>query len=196
MNETLEKPSKQKFHTKYSRDEVYEATLKYFNGDTLAAEVWINKYCLKDSDGNLYEKTPDDMHWRLASELARIESKYENPLSIETIYDRIKNFNKIVPQGSPMSGIGNDFQITSISNCFVIGNEKDADSYGGIFKLDQEIAQLQKRRAGVGVDLSFIRPKGSPVKNSALTSTGVVPFMERFSNTTREVAQDGRRGRL
>jgi len=181
---------------KYTRDEVYKATLEYFKGDTLAAEVWINKYCLKDSKGNLYELTPDDMHWRLANELARIEAKYENPLSAELIYDKIKRFEKIVPQGSPMSGIGNNFQTISISNCFVIGNDQDADSYGGIFKLDQEIAQLQKRRAGVGVDMSFIRPQGSPVKNSALTSTGVVPFMERFSNTTREVAQDGRRGAL
>jgi ribonucleoside-diphosphate reductase alpha chain len=180
----------------YPRDEVYASTLEYFDGDTLAAEVWINKYCLKDSEGNLYEKTPDDMHWRLAKELARIEKKYKNPLKAEEIYDRIKNFKYIVPQGSPMSGIGNDFQTVSISNCFVIGNEKDADSYGGIMKLDQEIAQLQKRRAGVGVDLSFIRPSGSPVKNSALTSTGIVPFMDRFSNTTREVAQDGRRGAL
>ena len=178
---------------KYSREEVYEATLNYFKGDTLATEVWINKYCLKDSDGNLYEKTPDDMHWRLANELARIEQKYPNPLSVKQIYEKIKNFKRIVPQGSPMAGIGNNFQTVSISNCFVIGNEVEADSYGGICKLDQEIAQLQKRRAGVGIDLSFIRPKGSPVKNSALTSTGVVPFMERFSNTTREVAQDGRK---
>lgn len=177
----------------YTRDEVYASTLEYFKGDTLATEVWINKYCLKDSDGNLYEKTPDEMHWRLANELARIELKYPNGLTAQQIYDKIKRFDKIVPQGSPMAGIGNDFQVVSISNCFVIGNEEDADSYGGIFKLDQEVAQLQKRRAGVGVDMSFIRPKGSPVKNSALTSTGVVPFMERFSNTTREVAQDGRR---
>jgi len=197
MEETLEEqPKEGKVYSKYTRDEIHEATLAYFNGDNLATEVWINKYCLKDSDGNLYEKTPDDMHWRLAKELARIEKKYTNPLFAEEIYEKIKHFKKIVPQGSPMSGIGNDFQIVSISNCFVIGNENEADSYGGIFKLDQEIAQLQKRRAGVGVDLSFIRPEGSPVKNSALTSTGIVPFMERFSNTTREVAQDGRRGAL
>lgn len=197
MQETLVvDPKEGNVLTKYSREEVLEATLDYFNDDSLAAEVWINKYCLKDSEGNLYEKTPDDMHWRLANELARIEKKYPNPLSALEIYNKIKYFNKIVPQGSPMSGIGNDFQTVSISNCFVIGNEKDADSYGGIFKLDQEIAQLQKRRAGVGVDVAFIRPKGSPVKNSALTSTGTVPFMERFSNTTREVAQDGRRGAL
>lgn len=180
----------------YKKQEVYDATLQYFNGDTLATEVWINKYCLKDSDGNLYEKTPDDMHKRLAKEFARIEAKYPNPLSEEEIYNRIKKFERLVPQGSPMAGIGNNFQTVSISNCFVIGNDPDADSYGGIFKLDQEIAQLQKRRAGVGVDLSFVRPKGTSVKNSALTSTGIVPFMERFSNTTREVAQDGRRGRL
>ena len=197
MNETLEIITKErKTLNKYSRDEVYSSTLEYFKGDTLAAEVWINKYCLKDSDGNLYEKTPDDMHRRIASELARIEAKYPNGLTEDEIFEKIKNFNKIVPQGSPMAGIGNNFQTVSISNCFVIGNNEDADSYGGIFKLDQEVAQLQKRRAGVGVDLSFIRPKGSPVKNSALTSTGVVPFMERFSNTTREVAQDGRRGAL
>lgn len=197
MTETLVNATKEeKKLSKYTREEVYSATLDYFKGDTLAAEVWINKYCLKDSDGNLYELTPDDMHWRLANELARIETKYPNPVTAEEIFNKIKNFEKIVPQGSPMAGIGNDFQTVSISNCFVIGNDHDADSYGGIFKLDQEIAQLQKRRAGVGVDLSFIRPQGSPVKNSALTSTGVVPFMERFSNTTREVAQDGRRGAL
>ena len=197
MQETLEvDPKEGRVLTKYTREEVLEATLDYFNGDSLASEIWINKYCLKDSDGNLYEKTPDDMHWRLANELARIEKIYPNPISAQEIYNKIKKFKKIVPQGSPMSGIGNDFQTVSISNCFVIGNEKEADSYGGIFKLDQEIAQLQKRRAGVGVDIAFIRPKGSPVKNSALTSTGIVPFMERFSNTTREVAQDGRRGAL
>lgn len=192
----IENQLEEKVLAKYTRDEVYKSTLDYFKGDTLATEVWINKYCLKDSNGNLYELNPNDMHWRLANELARIEAKYPNPLTAQEIYDKIKYFEKIVPQGSPMSGIGNNFQTISISNCFVIGNDQDADSYGGIFKLDQEIAQLQKRRAGVGVDLSFIRPQGSPVKNSALTSTGVVPFMERFSNTTREVAQDGRRGAL
>jgi ribonucleotide reductase alpha subunit len=181
---------------KYTREEVLSETLKYFKGDELAAEVWINKYCLKDSFGNLYEKSPDDMHRRLSGELARIENKYSNPISEEVIFDSLKNFERVIPQGSPMSGIGNNFQIVSISNCFVIGNENDSDSYGGIFKLDQETAQLQKRRAGVGFDLSFIRPTGSPVKNSALTSTGIVPFMERYSNTTREVAQDGRRGAL
>lgn len=188
MQETLEElPKEGKVLTKYTREEVLEATLDYFNGDTLAAEVWINKYCLKDSDGNLYEKTPDDMHWRLAKELGRIEKNYPNPISVDEIYNKIKNFKKIIPQGSPMSGIGNDFQTISIGNCFVIGN--DADSYGGIFKLDQEQAQLMKRRGGVGHDLSGIRPSNSKVNNSALTSTGVVPFMERYSNTTREVAQ-------
>lgn len=180
----------------YSRDEAISESLKYFNGDQLAAEVWVNKYALKDSAGNIYEKTPDDMHRRIAKELARVESKYENALDEDTIFDLIKNFKYIVPQGSPMSGIGNDFQIVSLSNCFVIGNDVDSDSYGGLFKLDQELVQLQKRRAGVGMDLSFVRPKGSPVKNSALTSTGIVPFMERYSNSTREVAQDGRRGAL
>jgi len=180
----------------YLRKEVYENTLQYFGGDELATGVWINKYCLKDSFDNLYEKNPDDMHRRLAKELARIEAKYPNPLSKEEIYDTLKNFKRIVPQGSPMSGIGNNYQIVSLSNCFVIGNEKDSDSYGGIMKLDQEMVQLQKRRGGVGLDLSFIRPKGSPVKNSAITSTGVIPFMKRFSNSTKEVAQDGRRGAL
>lgn len=178
----------------YTRDEVFKSTLEYFNGDSLATDVWINKYALKDSDGNIFEKTPDDMHMRIASELSRVESKYPNPLDKDTIFDLIKNFKYIVPQGSPMSGIGNNNQIVSLSNCFVIGNE--ADSYGGIFLTDQEQAQLMKRRGGVGHDLSHIRPKGSPVKNSALTSTGIVPFMERYSNTTREVAQDGRRGAL
>lgn len=179
----------------YSREDVEAATLNYFNGDELAADVWVKKYCLKD-DENFYELTPDDMHKRLAKELARIESKYPNPLSEEYIYDTLKGFKRIVPQGSPMSGIGNDFQIVSLSNCYVIGNNNGADSYGGIMKLDQEMVQLQKRRGGVGLDLSFIRPKGSPVKNSAITSTGVVPFMERYSNSTKEVAQDGRRGAL
>lgn len=180
----------------YTREQAIAASLEYFNGDQLAAEVWVNKYALKDSEGNIYEKTPDDMHRRIAKELARIENKYENPIDEDTIFDLIKNFKYIVPQGSPMSGIGNDFQIVSLSNCFVIGNDVDSDSYGGLFKLDQELVQLQKRRAGVGLDLSFVRPKGSPVKNSALTSTGIVPFMERYSNSTREVAQDGRRGAL
>ena len=179
---------------KYTREEVYNESIKYFNGDTLATDVWINKYSLKDSFGNIYEKTPIDMHRRLSSELYRIESKYLNPLSEEKIFGLIKDFKYIVPQGGPMSGIGNTLQTISLSNCFVVGNT--SDSYGGLLHTDQEQVQLMKRRGGVGHDLSHIRPKGSPVKNSALTSTGVVPFMERFSNSTREVAQDGRRGAL
>ncbi|MCK9155489.1 MAG: adenosylcobalamin-dependent ribonucleoside-diphosphate reductase [Paludibacteraceae bacterium] len=180
----------------YSHEEAYEATLNYFNGDELAARVWVNKYALKDSFGNIYEKTPDDMHWRLANEIARIESKYNNPLSAQDLFDLFKHFCYIVPQGSPMSGIGNKYQVASLSNCFVIGMNGCADSYGAIMKIDEEQVQLMKRRGGVGHDLSHIRPKGSPVKNSALTSTGLVPFMERYSNSTREVAQDGRRGAL
>jgi ribonucleoside-diphosphate reductase alpha chain len=180
----------------YSLEDAFEASVNYFKGDDLAARVWINKYALKDSEGNLYELTPNDMHKRIAKEIARIESRYPNPLSEETIFDLIKDFKYIVPQGSPMAGIGNPYQIASLSNCFVIGNEGDSDSYGGIMKIDQEQVQLMKRRGGVGHDLSHIRPKGSPVKNSALTSTGIVPFMERYSNSTREVAQDGRRGAL
>ncbi|UJH66029.1 adenosylcobalamin-dependent ribonucleoside-diphosphate reductase [Allomuricauda sp. SCSIO 65647] len=180
----------------YTYEEAYEASLAYFNGDELAAQVWISKYALKDSVGNLYEKDPDQMHRRIAKEIARIESKYPNPLSEDDVFGLIKNFKYIVPQGSPMAGIGNPFQIASLSNCFVIGNDGRSDSYGGIMKIDQEQVQLMKRRGGVGHDLSHIRPKGSPVKNSALTSTGLVPFMERYSNSTREVAQDGRRGAL
>lgn len=180
----------------YTHEEAYEASLKYFHGDELAARVWVNKYALKDSFGNIYEKTPDDMHWRLANEIARIEKKYENPMSAQELFDLFKNFSYIVPQGSPMSGIGNKYQVASLSNCFVIGVDGEADSYGAIIKLDEEQVQLMKRRGGVGHDLSQIRPKGSPVKNSALTSTGLVPFMERYSNSTREVAQDGRRGAL
>ena len=178
----------------YSKQEVEKATLKYFKGDKLATDVWIRKYCLKD-ENHYYELTPDDMHWRIAKELARIEAKYPNALTVEQIHNTLKNFQRIVPQGSPMSGIGNDFQVVSLSNCFVIGNDQ-SDSYGGIFKVDQEQVQLMKRRGGVGHDLSHIRPKGSPVKNSAITSTGIVPFMERYSNSTKEVAQDGRRGAL
>jgi len=178
----------------YKRDEVYKETLEYFNGDQLATDVWINKYALKDSDGNIYEKTPDDMHNRIASELNKIEKKYPNPLSKDKIFELIKNFKYLVPQGGSMSGLGNNNQVVSLSNCFVIGNV--ADSYGGIFLTDQEQAQLMKRRGGVGHDLSHIRPSGTNVNNSALTSTGIVPFMERYSNTTREVAQDGRRGAL
>lgn len=180
----------------YTQQEAFEASLQYFKGDELAAQVWVNKYALKDSDGRIYEATPNDMHRRIASEIARVESKYPNALKEEKIFDLIKDFKYIVPQGSPMTGIGNPFQVASLSNCFVIGNEGDSDSYGGIMKIDQEQVQLMKRRGGVGHDLSHIRPKGSAVKNSALTSTGVVPFMERYSNSTREVAQDGRRGAL
>lgn len=180
----------------YSYDEAFQASLEYFAGDELAARVWVNKYALKDSFGNIYEKTPADMHRRLANELARIENKYENPLSAEQIFELLDHFRYIVPAGSPMSGIGNPYQVVSLSNCFVIGIDGDADSYGAIMKEDEEQVQLMKRRGGVGHDLSQIRPKGSPVKNSALTSTGIVPFMERFSNSTREVAQDGRRGAL
>jgi ribonucleoside-diphosphate reductase alpha chain len=180
----------------YSSDEAFKASLKYFNGDDLAARVWVNKYALKDSHGNIYEQTPDDMHKRLAKEIARIEKNYASPLSEKELYSVLKDFKYIVPQGGPMTGIGNEYQIASLSNCFVIGNEGNSDSYGGIMKIDQEQVQLMKRRGGVGHDLSHIRPKGSPVKNSALTSTGLVPFMERFSNSTREVAQDGRRGAL
>lgn len=180
----------------YSQDEAVNASLKYFKGDDLAARVWVNKYALKDSFGNIFELTPDDMHKRLASEIARIEARYPNPLTEEEIYTVLKDFKYIVPQGGPMTGIGNQYQIASLSNCFVVGNDGDSDSYGGIMKIDQEQVQLMKRRGGVGHDLSHIRPKGSPVKNSALTSTGIVPFMERYSNSTREVAQDGRRGAL
>ena len=180
----------------YTYDEAYHASLQYFKGDELAARVWATKYSLKDSFGHLYEKTPDDMHHRIASEIARIEKKYPNPMSEQQIFDLLKNFRYIVPQGSPMAGIGNNFQVGSLSNCFVIGLDGQPDSYGGIIKIDEEQVQLMKRRGGVGHDLSHIRPMGSPVKNSALTSTGLVPFMERYSNSTREVAQDGRRGAL
>jgi ribonucleoside-diphosphate reductase alpha chain len=182
--------------TTYTREEALTAALNYFKNDDLAASVWLNKYALKDSDGNIYERTPNDMHERIAKEIARVEKKYENPLTASEIFEVIKDFKYIVPQGSPMAGIGNTFQVGSLSNCFVIGNDGDSDSYGGIMKIDQEQVQLMKRRGGVGHDLSHIRPKGSPVKNSALTSTGIVPFMERYSNSTREVAQDGRRGAL
>lgn len=180
----------------YSYDEVYRASLDYFKGDELAARVWSSKYALKDSYGNIYELTPDHMHRRIASEIVRIENKYPNPMSFEEVYGLLRNFRYIVPQGSPMAGIGNNFQIGSLSNCFVVGLDGKPDSYGGIIKIDEEQVQLMKRRGGVGHDLSHIRPKGSPVKNSALTSTGLVPFMERYSNSTREVAQDGRRGAL
>lgn len=180
----------------YSFEEAFETSLKYFAGDELAARVWVNKYALKDSFGNIFEKSPVDMHWRIANEIARIERKYKNPLSAQQVFDLLDHFRYIVPAGSPMTGIGNHYQVASLSNCFVIGLEGDADSYGAIMKLDEEQVQLMKRRGGVGHDLSQLRPKGSPVNNSALTSTGVVPFMERYSNSTREVAQDGRRGAL
>ena len=180
----------------YTYDEAFKASLDYFNGDELAARVWVNKYAVKDSFGTIYEKSPEEMHWRIANEIARIESKYENPMPAQEVFDLLDHFKYIVPSGSPMTGIGNDFQIASLSNCFVIGIDGKADSYGGIIRIDEEQVQLMKRRGGVGHDLSHIRPKGSPVKNSALTSTGLVPFMERYSNSTREVAQDGRRGAL
>jgi len=180
----------------YTYDEAFNASLDYFGGDELAARVWVNKYAVKDSFGNIYEKSPVDMHWRIANEVARIEAKYPNPLSAQQLFDLMDHFRYIVPQGSPMTGIGNDYQIASLSNCFVIGMDGSADSYGAIIRIDEEQVQLMKRRGGVGHDLSHIRPKGSPVKNSALTSTGLVPFMERYSNSTREVAQDGRRGAL
>ncbi|MCF2598273.1 adenosylcobalamin-dependent ribonucleoside-diphosphate reductase [Phocaeicola barnesiae] len=180
----------------YSYDEAFNASLQYFNGDELAARVWVNKYAVKDSFGNIYEKSPEDMHWRIANEVARIEAKYPNGLKAEELFNLFDHFKYIIPQGSPMTGIGNDFQVASLSNCFVIGLDGSADSYGAIIRIDEEQVQLMKRRGGVGHDLSHIRPKGSPVKNSALTSTGLVPFMERYSNSTREVAQDGRRGAL
>lgn len=190
------KMNKEEKKSVYSFDEAFKASEKYFKGDELAARVWVNKYALKHSNGDIYEKSPDDMHTRIAKEIARVEKKYQNPLKEKEIFNLLKDFKYIIPQGGPMSGIGNNEQIVSLSNCFVIGNDGNSDSYGGILKIDQEQVQLMKRRGGVGHDLSHIRPKGSPVLNSALTSTGIVPFMERFSNSTREVAQDGRRGAL
>ncbi|MDE6354476.1 MAG: adenosylcobalamin-dependent ribonucleoside-diphosphate reductase [Prevotella sp.] len=180
----------------YSYDEAFEASLAYFNGDELAARVWVNKYAMKDSFGNIYEKSPEDMHWRIAREIERIERKYPNPMTAAQVFELLDHFRYIIPAGSPMTGIGNDHQVASLSNCFVIGLDGNADSYGAIMRIDEEQVQLMKRRGGVGHDLSHIRPKGSPVNNSALTSTGLVPFMERYSNSTREVAQDGRRGAL
>jgi ribonucleoside-diphosphate reductase alpha chain len=180
----------------YTHEEAVAASLEYFNGDELAATVWVNKYALKDSHDNIYERTPADMHRRMAKEIARVEERYPNPVGEEAIFQALDRFRFIVPQGGPMTGIGNDFQIVSLSNCFVIGNDGNADSYGAVMRVDEEQVQLMKRRGGVGHDLSHIRPKGTPVKNSALTSTGLVPFMERYSNSTREVAQDGRRGAL
>ena len=180
----------------YTYEEAMDASLAYFGGDELAARVWVNKYAMKDSQGNLYEKSPEQMHWRIANEIARIEQKYKNPMTAQQVFDLLDHFRYIVPAGSPMTGIGNNHQIASLSNCFVIGLDGNADSYGAILRIDEEQVQLMKRRGGVGHDLSHIRPKGSPVNNSALTSTGLVPFMERYSNSTREVAQDGRRGAL
>lgn len=182
--------------TIYTYDQAYEASLKYFDGDALAAQVWVSKYALKDSDGNIFELTPDDMHRRLARELARIEARYPEGMTEDEIFELLRGFKYVVPQGSPMAGIGNDMQVGSLSNCFVVGLDGKPDSYGGIMRIDQEQVQLMKRRGGVGHDLSHLRPKGMAVKNSALTSTGLVPFMERYSNSTREVAQDGRRGAL
>lgn len=195
-SETVKKVIVNKEMTTYSYEEAFRSTLEYFKGDELAATVWVNKYALKDSFGKIYEKNPEQMHWRIANEIFRIEQKYPNPMPLMVIHSLLKDFKYIVPQGSPMTGIGNNYQIASLSNCFVIGNQGTSDSYGGIMKIDQEQVQLMKRRGGVGHDLSHIRPKGTPVLNSALTSTGVVPFMERYSNSTREVAQDGRRGAL
>ena len=180
----------------YAYEEAFQASLEYFKGDELAARVWVNKYAMKDSFGNIYERSPEDMHWRIANEIARIENKYPNPMPVEEIFSLLDHFKYVVPAGSPMTGIGNNYQVASLSNCFVIGLDGDADSYGAILRIDEEQVQLMKRRGGVGHDLTHIRPKGSPVNNSALTSTGLVPFMERYSNSTREVAQDGRRGAL
>ncbi len=196
QNEGIAKTEMKEEPKIYSHEEALRKSIEYFSGDELAATVWVNKYALKDSFGRIYELTPDDMHWRIAREIARIEKRYPNPLPVEEIYELLRDFRYIVPQGSPMAGIGNNFQMASLSNCFVIGHDHPADSYGGIMKIDQEQVQLMKRRGGVGHDLSHIRPYGTPVLNSALTSTGVVPFMERYSNSTREVAQDGRRGAL
>ncbi len=180
----------------YSYDEAYKAASNYFNGDELAARVWVSKYAMKDSYGNIYEQSPEDMHRRIAKEIVRIEQKYPNPLTEEEVFTLLDHFRYVIPAGSPMTGIGNDYQVASLSNCFVIGLDGDSDSYGAIMRIDEEQVQLMKRRGGVGHDLSHLRPKGSPVNNSALTSTGLVPFMERYSNSTREVAQDGRRGAL
>ena len=180
----------------YSYEEALDASLIYFEGDELAARVWVNKYAMKDSYGHIYEKSPSDMHWRIANEIARIEKKYPNPVSAQQVYDLIDHFKYVIPAGSPMTGIGNNHQVASLSNCFVVGLDGNADSYGAVLRIDEEQVQLMKRRGGVGHDLSDIRPKGTPVNNSALTSTGLVPFMERYSNSTREVAQDGRRGAL
>ena len=197
INFASEKSSENRMEKKtYSYEEAFAASLAYFGGDELAARVWVNKYAMKDSYGNIYEQSPEDMHWRIAREVARIESKYKNPLTAEQVFELLDHFRYVVPAGSPMTGIGNSYQVASLSNCFVIGLDGNADSYGAVMRIDEEQVQLMKRRGGVGHDLSHIRPKGSPVNNSALTSTGLVPFMERYSNSTREVAQDGRRGAL
>ncbi len=180
----------------FTHEEALNAAISYFEGDTLAAGVWLNKYALKDSFGRIYERSPKEMHLRIAAEILRIENKYPDPLSEKEILNLLERFRYLVPQGSPMAGIGNPYQVVSLSNCFVIGVEGNADSYGGIMKIDEEQVQLMKRRGGVGHDLSHLRPSGLPVMNSALTSTGILPFMERYSNSTREVAQDGRRGAL
>ncbi|MGE5424543.1 MAG: adenosylcobalamin-dependent ribonucleoside-diphosphate reductase, partial [Syntrophothermus sp.] len=192
----MKEREKKKENQTYTAAEAIAKSTEYFKGDALAADVWVNKYALKNSEGMLYELTPDDMHRRIAREIARVEKKYPNPMSEDEIFELIRDFKYIIPQGSPMAGIGNNLQIGSLSNCFVIGNEGSSDSYGAIMKTDEEQVQLMKRRGGVGHDLSHIRPKHSLVKNSALTSTGIVPFMERYSNSTREVAQEGRRGAL
>ncbi len=196
MSTEKEKNSKKSQLKEYAYVEAVDTAKHYFNGDDLAATVWVSKYALKDSFGHIYENSPDQMHWRIANEIARIEKKYPNPMDAAEVYNLLKGFKYVIPQGGPMTGIGNDLQIASLSNCFVIGHKKPADSYGGIIRIDEEQVQLMKRRGGVGHDLSHIRPTGSPVLNSALTSTGIVPFMERYSNSTREVAQDGRRGAL
>ena len=192
--ETLEEtPSAEKV---YKKEEIFQDVVRYFDGDELAAGVWIDKYALKNANGELVERTPEDMHWRMAREFARVERRYPHPMSEEEIFSLFDHFKYVIPQGSPMAGIGNKYQVVSLSNCFVIGNSGNADSYGGIMKMDEEQVQLMKRRGGVGHDMSDIRPMGSHVQNCAQTSTGIVPFMERFSNSTREVAQDGRRGAL
>jgi len=189
-------PKKKKAMKTHAYEEAVAASIEYFGGDELAGTVWVSKYALKDSFGNIYERTPEDMHRRLARELERIEKKYENPMTEQEIFELLDKFRYVVPQGGPMTGIGNSYQIASLSNCFVIGTNPAADSYGGIFRIDEEQVQLMKRRGGVGHDLSHIRPSGTPVLNSALNSTGLVPFMQRYSNSTREVAMDGRRGAL
>ena len=196
MSEKMEKGSVSSDLKELKYEDVLAKTKEYFKGDDLAAMVWVNKYALKDSFNRIYESSPEEMHHRIAAEIARIESGYPNPMSHEDVFGLLDQFRYIIPQGGPMTGIGNNLQIASLSNCFVIGHRNPADSYGGIIRMDEEQVQLMKRRGGVGHDLSHLRPAGTPVLNSALTSTGIVPFMERYSNSTREVAQDGRRGAL